>query len=95
MGSKVDKVFKAAATGGISLIDDSGAVRTGKSQAQRAQKKQEAAIATQQKKETQRLAQSESDVATRRALGKKGRGGRQSLIATTTTGLATNLGGSA
>ena len=89
-----DKALKAVATGGISLIDDSGALRTGKSAAQRAQKKQAAEIAKQQKIEDQLLAEGESEVKRRQALAKRGKSGRSSLIATSQTGLASNLGGS-
>jgi hypothetical protein len=85
---------KAVATGGLSLVEDSGALSTGKSAADRAQKRQAKAIAERQKKEDALLAEADSEVAKRKALGTKSRAGRKSLIATSNTGLATNLGGS-
>ena len=94
MGSKVDKGLKLFATGGASLIDDSGAFSTGKSAGLRAQKRQESAIAAQAKDEKLRLAQATSDVATRKAGAGRAKRGRGSLIATSQTGLSSTLGGS-
>ena len=64
-----------------------------KSEAKKAQERQEKAIAEQKKKEAQRLAEAESEVKRRQAIASRGRSGRGSLIATSQTGLASNLGG--
>ncbi len=87
-----DTVKKVSTGMGMGLLED--AVGTGKSAAQRAQKKQAAEIAKQQKIEDQLLAEGESEVKRRQALAKRGKSGRSSLIATSQTGLASNLGGS-
>tara|TARA_R110002096_G_scaffold103118_1_gene227357 strand:+ start:623 stop:892 length:270 start_codon:yes stop_codon:yes gene_type:complete len=76
---------------GFDLLED--AVGTGRSSAERAQKKQAKMIAEQQKKQDQLLAEGESDVKRRQALATKGKAGRKSLIATAETGLPSNLGG--
>mgnify|MGYP003657884999 CR=1 FL=1 len=68
-------------------------LRTGKSSAERAQKKQAKMIAEQQKKQDQLLAEGESEVKRRQAIATKGKAGRKSLIATAETGLPSNLGG--
>lgn len=62
-------------------------------QAKKDQRAQKALIAEQAKLEKRRLAVASSDVASARARGTQGRGGRQSLIATSQTGLAKTLGG--
>lgn len=74
--------------------DFEGGVRTGRSTAMRAQEAQKKAIAERQKKEEQLLAEADSEVKRRQALAVRGKTGRRSLIATSETGLATNLGGS-
>jgi len=89
MSSAKDAIAKGT---GFSLLED--AVGTGKSAAERAQKKQAAEIAKQQKIEDQLLAEGDSEVKRRQALAKRGKSGRSSLIATSQTGLASNLGGS-
>jgi hypothetical protein len=81
----------------LAFGDVEGGVRSGKSgmvrQAQRAQDEQMRQIKERQKKEQQALAEAESDVKRRKALAQKGKAGRKSLIATSETGLAQNLGG--
>ena len=62
-------------------------------QARKAERKQKKAIAEQKKIEDQKLAEADSEVKRRQAIGTKGRAGRRSLIATSETGLATKLGG--
>lgn len=47
----------------------------------------------QQQTEQVRLAEAESEIATRRARGTLGRAGRRSLIQSSPAGLSTNLGG--
>ncbi len=59
---------------------------TGKSSAQRAQKKQEELIARQKQTEEAGKAETEDELARRRALAESGRGGRRSLIRTSETG---------
>lgn len=59
---------------------------TGKSQARRAQAKQEELIAKQKQTELAEKAESEDEIARRRALAESGRGGRRSLIRTSETG---------
>ena len=93
MGSNVDRTLKGLSTFGFSEVDRAGVVGTGKSAAVRAQKAQKKAIEEQAKREKLRLAEATSEVETRRAAGGKARKGRQSLIATNPTGLATKLGG--
>lgn len=56
-------------------------------------KKAEERIAGQTAKEARRLQVESAEVKKREATAAKSRGGRSSLIATTQTGLATNLGG--
>ena len=65
-----------------------------KQDAKDAQKKQKEALEKQRKIEQQRLAEADSEVKRRQATASRGRAGRRSLIATSETGLATNLGGS-
>ena len=60
---------------------------TGKSSAKRAQKRQQAEIAAQRQKEDARLAESEGEIARRKAMAKSGTAGRRSLIRTSETGL--------
>ena len=59
---------------------------SGKSAAKRAQKRQEAEIAAQRQKEEAKLAESEGEIARRKALAKSGGAGRKSLIRTSETG---------
>ena len=101
MASEAKAAAKGVFTGDISdttsflFGDFEGGLRSGKSSAKRAQKAQKKAIAEQKRIEDIRLAEAESGIAKRKALGTRARAGRQSLIATSQTGRATNLGGSA
>jgi len=52
-------------------------------------------LKTQQQKEAAKLAETESEIATKRAMAKGGRAGRQSLIKSSGGGLSNNLGGTA
>lgn len=63
--------------------------------AERAAKRQEALIEKQRKTEQLRLDEGTSEVALRKAGGISRRAGRRSLIATSQSGLATSLGGTA
>ncbi len=60
---------------------------SGKSAARRNQKRQQAEIAAQRQKEDARLAESEGEIARRKAMAKSGASGRRSLIRTSETGL--------
>jgi len=53
------------------------------------------ALEKQQQKESMKLAETESEIATKRAMAKSGKGGRQSLIKSSASGLSQNLGGTA
>lgn len=68
-----------------------GQKETAKKEQKRIQESQEALNAKQHKKEQQRLAEADDELA-RRELGTQ-QGGRKSLIKSSPTGLATNLGG--
>ena len=100
MGSAVKDAGKGFFTGDVSSIsklafgDFEGGARSGKSAALRAQKRQTKLIEERQKKEDALLAEGESEVKRRQALARRGKAGRRSLIATSETGLSTNLGGS-
>lgn len=61
--------------------------------ARKAARAQSEQIAKQKQVEEAKLAEEESDIARRKSVMAKGRGGRSSLIATSNTGV-TNLGGS-
>ena len=66
---------------------------TGRAASKRSAREQKQLIAAQQKREDLRLADSADDIARRKfRIGSKAKG-RQSLIKTSPTGLATNLGG--
>ena len=93
MGSKVDRGLKAVATGGISEIDESGLLKTGRSSAERAQKAQSKSIAKQKQLTEIQLAEKEDEIGRRKALAGSKRGGRSSLI-TPSSNLSSNLGGS-
>ena len=69
--------------------------RKAAAQAEKDQKRQKAKIAAQQKIEEQRVAREGSEVKRRQAMGMSGKGGRASLIATTQSGLPSNLGATA
>lgn len=71
--------------------DFGGTFATG--QAKKVERRQRQEIARQKKIEDQKLAEADSEVKRRQALGTKSRAGRRSLIATSETGLATKLGG--
>ncbi len=92
MGSEIESLVtgKTALKNSEKLLKP---FRTGKSSAMRAQKKQTALIEKQQKQEAMRLAEADSEVKKRKAFATRGRSGRQSLIATSETGLSSNLGG--
>ena len=99
MGSSIKDGFESAGIAGPgtlrSLFDPMDLMGTGaKSDAKKAQKRQKAEIAKQKKIEDQKLAAAESEVKRREASGANSRAGRKSLIATSQTGLASNLGGS-
>jgi hypothetical protein len=66
--------------------------KTGRSAAKRAQERQSLLIEKQRQKTELDLAESNDEIARRKALAKSGKGGRQSLIQTSETG-STNLGG--
>lgn len=59
---------------------------TGKSAAKRAQRTQEEQIAKQKQVEAQDLAETEDELARRKAVAESGKGGRRSLIRTSETG---------
>ena len=61
--------------------------------ARRARRRAEIDIAAQRKKEESRLASSEDELARSKAARAGGHAGRQSLIKTSPSGLAINLGG--
>ena len=61
--------------------------------ARRARRQARADIAAQKQKETGRLAEAESEVATKKASATSLQAGRRSLIKTSPTGRALNLGG--
>jgi len=63
------------------------------SSAARARRKSRGLLAEQQKKEKQSLAEAESEIAITKASALSGKAGRQSLLKTSPTGLAVNLGG--
>ena len=99
MGSKLEKTarrgLKAVSTGGLSEAKVVGKkleepIKTGASGARRDAAQ---ALKAQQQKESIKLAETESEIATKRAMAKSGKGGRQSLIKSSPTGLAQNLGG--
>jgi hypothetical protein len=94
MGSKIEKSIKKRITS-LKVGEKVGKavekpLRTGASAARR---DAAAALKEQKMKESARLAEKESEIATNRALIKSGRGGRQSLIKSSGGGLANNLGG--
>ena len=70
----------------------SGAFESGS--AARARRKARGELATQKKKEQGRLAEAESEIAITQASALSGKAGRKSLLKTSPTGLAVNLGGS-
>ncbi len=72
----------------------SSILQPGKKKAEQAAALQEQQIAEQKQKEQLKLAEAESEVAKRRALGTTRAGGRGSLIATGQTGVTGRLGGS-
>ena len=61
--------------------------------AARARRKTRGELAERQKKEKQALAEASSEVAITEASALSGKAGRKSLLKTSPTGLATNLGG--
>ncbi len=68
--------------------------RTGRTAARKAQEKQSLLIERQRQREEIKLAESEDEIARRKALAKSGKAGRRSLIQTSEAGVgATNLGG--
>lgn len=68
--------------------------RTGRSSAQRAQKEQLSLIEKQRKADELELAETESEIASKRAFAKSGRAGRRALIKTSESGVkSTNLSG--
>ena len=69
----------------------SGAFESGS--AARARRKARGDLATQQKKEKTKLAEAESEIAITEASALSGKAGRRSLLKTSPTGLAVNLGG--
>ena len=71
-------------------VDPANVFRTGATQAKKLQAKQSEAIERQDKLTNLRDQEAKSEIEERRALTKKGRGGRQSLI---NSGQSTNLGG--
>ena len=95
MGSKVEKTIKKFSPS-LDALKKVGKVaekplRTGASAARR---DAAAALKEQKMKESARLAETTSEVETKRALIKSGRGGRQSLIRSNAGGgLSNNLGG--
>lgn len=94
MGSKVDRGIKAVATGGISEIDKSGVLKTGRSAAERAQKEQKVLIEKQRKADELELSEKESELAGQKLLTKGKKTGRRSLIKTSESGVkSNNLGG--
>ena len=52
-------------------------------------------LKTQEQKEATKLAETESEIAEKKAMARSGRAGRQSLIKSSGGGLSTNLGGTA
>lgn len=73
------------------VIDPS---RRARKEAQKAQAAQEKELAKQRQQEEARLAEEESEIARRKALGERGAGGRSLLIATSQTGTANSGGAS-
>jgi len=63
------------------------------SSARRARREASRLNAIQKKKEDLRLAEKDSIIAKKKSAALSGKGGRQSLIKSSPTGLATNLGG--
>ena len=63
------------------------------SSAARARRKARGELATQQKKQKTALADAESEIAITEASALSGKAGRRSLLKTSPTGLAANLGG--
>ena len=91
MGNEVEgKVRRGIKRGGFLASFADKKIRTGASSAARESKR---AIAKQQQKESARLAEATSAVATAEATAKSGKGGRKSLLKTSPGGLAINLGG--
>ena len=62
--------------------------------AARARRKTRGRLAEQRKKEQTKLAEAESEIAITKASALSGKAGRKSLLKTSPTGLAVNLGGS-
>lgn len=69
----------------------SGAFESGSTA--RARRKTRSDLATQQKLEKQKVAEAESEIAITKASALSGKAGRKSLLKTSPTGLAVNLGG--
>jgi len=101
MGGTAKRVGTAALTGGLSegvrllRTGASSRARDAAAAQARAQAQQEEQIAKQQQREDSRLAESEGDIARRRALTTGKRAGRSLLIATGPSGVqgVRNLGG--
>lgn len=74
------------------VIVMSGALESGS--ARRARRRARSDLATQRKKEGDALATAESEIAITEAGALSGKAGRKSLLKTSPTGLAVNLGGS-
>ena len=94
MGDTVKRAVKATATLGLSEVDKSGVLRTGKTSAKKAQKEQSLLINKQRQVDELNLAETESELARKRSLAKSPGKGRSSLIKTSATGVkSNNLGG--
>ena len=75
-------------------IDPGNIARTGKTASKKAKEKQSLLLERQSQREEIRLAESDDEIARRRALAKGKKGGRRSLIKTSEAGTgATTLGG--
>lgn len=89
--------FKALSKEGITAahqVDPGNIFRTGKTSSKKAKEKQSLLLERQSQREEIRLAESDDEIARRRALAKGSKGGRRSLIKTSETGAgATTLGG--
>ena len=90
MGDSIKKSVKKLSPSLSLLKKIDKPFRTGASAARRDASK---ALKEQKMKEGAKLAETESEIATKRALIKGGKGGRQSLIKSSGGGLAQNLGG--